>query len=328
MTQKLESDESRIVMGLRTEPPYRGPEGASFSGQRSARRRTIVMPSKLLITTAIVLALQFPAPARSGPAGDKKSDLPQGFEIFLKVPEADVMKAVKAVTENDTIQGTLVYEHEKELTDAVPETSSAYYGEWKGEGHAFYKVRRDALAPRNFKDSTDIGVITVRYIVQGIDPNKTRLQIDAVFVEDGNHKVHASDTTVETSEFVEVQAHIADIQKEEQKNAELTQKRQMMVQARNASKERDDEIARLNVSENSVASLQQKIDELHRKLEVRVKADPIELKAAPFDRAAKLNSLPSRAELLVEIITDYWYGVETVQGQRGWVRQDQVEALP
>jgi hypothetical protein len=52
------------------------------------------------------------------------------------------------------------------------------------------------------------------------------------------------------------------------------------------------------------------------------------LKSAPFNRSAKLSSLPGHSELLVEIITDYWYGVETIEGHRGWVRQDQVEPLP
>jgi hypothetical protein len=259
---------------------------------------------------------------------DKKSDIPEGFEIYLKAPEATVIKAVQLVIEDDTIQGTWIYDTDKTLTDAVAETSSAYYGEYKGEGHVFYKARHNALAPRHFKDSADIGIITVRYVVQGVGPNKTRLQIDAAFVEDGNHKLHTSDTTVETSEFAEVQSHIVQIQKEEQQTAELTQRRQMLVESHTAAKERNEELARLNESETSVTSLQQKVDELHHKIEVRVKSDAVDLKAAPFNHAAKLSSLPGHSELLVEIITDYWFGVETVEGHRGWVRQDQVEPLP
>ena len=259
---------------------------------------------------------------------DQKSDVPEGFEIYLKAPEATVIKAVQFVIEDDTIQGTWIYERDKTLSGAVPETSSAYYGEYKGGGRVFYKVRHDALAPRNFKDAADIGIITVRYVVQGVAPNKTRLQIDAVFVEDGNKKVHASNTTVETSEFADIQSHIVQIQKEEQETAELTQRRQRMVESRTATKERNEELARFSESENSVKSLEQKVDELHHKIEVRVKSEPIELKAAPFDRAAKLSALPAHSDLLVEIITDYWYGVETVEGHRGWVRLDQVEPLP
>jgi hypothetical protein len=189
-------------------------------------------------------------------------------------------------------------------------------------------VLHNALAPRHFKDAADVGTLTVRYVVQGVEPNKTRVQIDAAFVEDGNHKAHASDTTVETSEFADIQSHILEIQKQEQQTAELNQRRKALVETREAAKERNDELARLNESETSLTSLQHQVDELHRKIEVRVKSDAIDLKAAPFNRAAKLSSIPGHSELLVEIITDYWYGVETVEGHRGWVRQDQVEPLP
>jgi hypothetical protein len=295
-----------------------------ISGRASVQ--SMVLPS--LFTILVVLTFEPLAFASAVQNHDKKSDIPEGFEIYLKAPEATVIKAVQLVIEDDTIQGTWIYDTDKTLTDAVPETSSAYYGEYKGEGHVFYKARHNALAPRHFKDSADIGVITVRYVVQGVAPNKTRLQIDAAFVEDGNHKLHASDTTVETSEFAEVQSHIVQIQKEEQQTAELTQRRQMLVESHTAARERNEELARLNESETSVTSLQQKVDELHHKIEVRVKSDAVDLKAAPFNHAAKLSSLPGHSELLVEIITDYWFGVETIEGHRGWVRQDQVEPLP
>ncbi len=283
---------------------------------------------RAFVTIVVVLLLAVSVTAFPARSPDKKSDMPEGFEIYLKAPEAVVVKAVQFVIDDDTIQGTWIYERDKTLSGAVPETSSAYYGEYKGDGQVFYKVRHDALAPRNFKDSADIGIITVRYVVEGVAPNKTRLQIDAVFVEDGNKKVHASNTTVETSEFADIQSHIVQIQKEEQQTAELTQRRQMMVESRAATKERNQELARLDESQNSLQGLKQKVDELHRKIEVRVKSEPVELKAAPFNRAAKLSSLPEHSEVLVEIITDYWFGVETVEGHRGWVRQDQVEPLP
>jgi hypothetical protein len=235
---------------------------------------------------------------------------------------------VQSVIEEDAIAGTWIYDTDKTVTGAVSETSSAYYGEYKGNGHVYYKVLHNALAPRHFKDAADVGTLTVRYVVEGVARNKTRIQIDAAFVEDGNHKVHASDTTVETSEFAEIQSHIVEIQKQEQQSAELTQHRKMLVDSREATKERNDEITRLNDSEVSLTGLQQKVNELHQKIEVRVKSEAVDLKAAPFNKAAKLSSLSGHAELLVEIITDYWYGVETVEGRRGWVRQDQVEPLP
>lgn len=259
---------------------------------------------------------------------EKKPPAAEGFAIDLTASEADVLKAVRAVVEDETIHGTYVYEREKTLTDATPATTSSYYGAWTGEGHVFYKVRKDALAPRNFKDSADIGIITVRYIVHGVSAMQTHLQIDAVFVEDGNNRVHESNTSVETSEFAEIQSHLVEIQREEQQAAEVLQKRQLDSEAAAISRERNAEAARLRDAEASVKSLQEQVNQLHHTLEVRVIAPNTELKAAPFRGAGKLDVLPANTNLLVEIITTYWYGVETADGHRGWLRRDQVEPLP
>lgn len=276
----------------------------------------------LLISGVGVLAVPSPRPAH-----DKKSDLPEGFAIDLKASEADVTKAVQYVIQDQIIHGTQVYAREDELTDAEPATASAYYGIWPGPGQAYYKIRRGALAPRHFKNSTDIGTITVRYIVLGVAPNRTHLQIDAVFVEDGSKKIHDSDTTVETSEFAEIQGQILRIQREERETAEA-QARQQQIRASEAdAKERAAEAARLQDAESSVNSLQLRAHELEHDAEVRV-IDKADLKSAPFQRAATIASVAADSDVLVEIITPYWYGVETTDGHRGWLRRDQVKPLP
>jgi len=38
--------------------------------------------------------------------------------------------------------------------------------------------------------------------------------------------------------------------------------------------------------------------------------------------------LPRRTEVVVLIITPYWYGVETADRHRGWVHRSQLEPLP
>ena len=52
------------------------------------------------------------------------------------------------------------------------------------------------------------------------------------------------------------------------------------------------------------------------------------LKSAPYQGAATLEPLPGAAEVVVEILTPYWYGVETEDGHRGWVYHSQLEPLP
>ena len=258
---------------------------------------------------------------------EQKADLPEGFAIDLKASEADVLKAVDLVAQDTVLHGTQVYSREDELTEAEAATGSTYYGPWTGPGHAFYKIRAKALSPSHFKNSTDIGTITVRYIVLGVAPNRTHLQIDAVFVEDGSKRVHTSDTTVETSEFAEIQSHIVRIQREERQTADLQQRRQLQLAAQSNAKERNAEAARLKDAESSVQSLQVRLNELQHKAELRVKAQA-NLKSAPFQHAATLQAIPANSDVLIEIITPYWYGVETVDGQRGWLRHDQVEPIP
>src|SRR5580658_1615011 len=258
---------------------------------------------------------------------DQKSDAPEGFAIDLRASEADVLKAVELVTQDTVLHGTQVYSREDQLTEAEAATGSTYYGAWTGPGHAFYKVRTKALSPTHFKNSTDIGTITVRYIVLGVAPDRTHVQIDAIFVEDGSKRVHTSDTTVETSEFAEIQSHIVRIQREERQTADLLQRRQLQLAAQSNVKERDAETTHLRDAENSVQSLQVRLNELQHKAELRVKAQA-NLKSAPFQHAATLQSVPANSDVLIEIITPYWYGVETVDGHRGWLRHDQVEPIP
>jgi len=276
----------------------------------------------LVIAAAHAAAYPVPRTPR-----DKKSNVPEGFAIDLKASEADVTKAVQYVIQDQIIHGTQMYAREDELTDAEAATSSPYYGTWTGEGHVFYKIRRDALAPRHFKNSTDVGVITVRYIVLGVAPNRTHLQIDAVFIEDGSKRVHESDTTVETSEFAEIQGQIVRIQREEREATLASQRQQQLRDAQTNAKERTQEAARLQDAETSVKGLQLRAHELEHDAEVRVK-DKADLKSAPFQRAATVGSVPANSDVLVEIITPYWYGVETADGHRGWLRHDQVEPVP
>ncbi len=251
------------------------------------------------------------------------------FSIELQSPEADVIAVVQTVVDDHVIHGTYVYEREKTLNEAVAETSSAYFGPWKDAGRVFYKVRRDALAPRNFKDSSDIGVITVRYVVRTTSASTTRLMIAAVFVEDGTHRVHVSDSTVETSEFAEIQKQLTAMQRDRQLAAEIRQKKdEEAQQAADLARQQSEDAARVVAEESSLKTLERRAYELQHAVEARVLNPATELKSAPFHGATTLVKLGANSDLLVEIITAYWYGVETTDGHRGWIRRDQVAPLP
>lgn len=261
--------------------------------------------------------------------GDKSDSWGAGFSVELPYAETDVTSVVQSVVEDHVIRGTYVYEREKILNDAVSVNASGYFGAWQGPGQAFYKVRKDALAPRNFKESADIGIITVRYVVHGTSSNSTHLEILAVFVEDGTKRVHPSNISVESAEFTEIQNQLQTLQRDRQRTESMqAEKRRDEEQAAMAAKQASEESAAYEAVESSIGSLQKRASDLQRTLEVRIQNPNTELKAAPFHSAASLAKLPLNSDLLVEIVTTYWYGVETVDGHRGWVRRDQVGPLP
>lgn len=299
-----------------------------------------------------------------------------------------MLKAVADVAADGIIHGTYAYEKDQTFTGANVSKTSAYYGKWTGAGKVFYKEYPDALAPRHFRESADMGTVYVRYVVDAVSAKRTHIQIDAIFVEDGRKKAHPSDGTVETSEFKEIQDRVREVQNGEQRTARdersipranlgaqdaaaresssrdsdtYTQSdeasgairphidtrtdtrtdtrpaaapavagasRSSTAASSPAADERQEEIDRLDSAESSVRNLQQQIDNLRHDLEVRVKASPTQLKTAPFESAANLQKVTSDAPLLIVVVTPYWYGVETTDGQHGWVRREQVEPMP
>jgi hypothetical protein len=239
---------------------------------------------------------------------------------------------VKEVAADTIIRGTYVYEADKTLTGAMPAKASDAFGEWQGPGNVFYKILTGALSPRHFLDSADIGTITVRYVVQPVGDGRTRLRIDAIFIEDGRRKAHLSDGTVETSESKAIQDKLQEIQFAEQKAAEELKNRQEEAAAQTSAlrkrQDQQEEVARLDAAQSSIRGLQQRLHDLRQQAELRVKESNTPLKSAPFQKAADLQSLGAYTELLVLIVTPYWYGVETPDGHRGWLRHDQAEQLP
>jgi hypothetical protein len=75
----------------------------------------------------------------------------------------------------------------------------------------------------------------------------------------------------------------------------------------------------------SAQSLEDHVKDLRKQVERLVKAPGAPLKSAPFHSASTLQSLSSGTEVLILISTPYWYGVETHDGQHGWVQRDQLE---
>jgi hypothetical protein len=270
-----------------------------------------------------------------------------GLIVNVPMPEAEVTQAVEEVSQNGIIRGTKEYNKDEYITGAAPATSSRLFPSWTDGGKIVYKVRAHALDPRNFKGAGDVGTLAVRYIVQAQGDKNTVLKIDAVFVEDFRHTAHASNGSVEGSEYKTIHDHLEAMElmkqqtseAEKERQAQLVRKQQLSANAEapivaareSSSKPVEDHVQgpdRADAGESTAESLEQHVKDLRRQVERLVKAPGAPLKSAPFHTAGTLQSLASGTEVVIVISTPYWYGVETHDGQHGWIPRDQLEQLP
>jgi hypothetical protein len=193
----------------------------------------------------------------------------------------------------------------------------------------YFKCYYKALAPRNFKGSEDQGTITVRYILQDVSPDRFRIHIDAVFIEDERRAVHPSEGVVESNEFKEITERLKAIQLQIQKNVESKARIDEQIAAKeDLLRRRQEEATRLADAESSAQDLVARVQELRHRVEMRVASAGAKVKSAPFEAAATLESLKPSTDVAVVILSQYWLGIETSDGHRGWVRKEDLAPLP
>jgi hypothetical protein len=265
----------------------------------------------------------------AGANGGKEQLHSPGLAAEFAASIDEVLQALNEVLEDQIIHGTLIFDREPTLTGAVAVTSTPLFESWQGPGKVFYKIRKDAIAPRHFLESADQGTIAVRYVVTNVSPERMRIRIDAVYVENTHRRAHVSDGTVEASELKAIQEHLQAIQFAAQEAADA-KRRSDSAEAvkRSFIRQQEDETTRLAAAQSSVQDLEQRVNALRHEVEQRVRAPGADLKAAPFRSAASLKALSAFTEVVVIIVTPHWYGVETPDGQRGWMPRDQLESLP
>lgn len=277
-----------------------------------------------------------------------------GLIVNISLPESEVESVVRDAAQNGIIRGTKEYNKDEYLKGAEDATSTDAFLTWTGGGKAFYKVRKHALDPRNFKDSGDSGTLAVRYVVQPEGASNTILHIDAIFVEEFRHTAHASNGSVEGSEYKNIQDHLDAIELMKKQAVEAARQAQLANKkfesaeptltadaavvtptgeiSASASTATVADLAKDDAS-NDIAprpgeSIQEYAADLRRQVERRVKFPGAALKSAPYRSASTMEHLQSGSEILVVISTTYWLGIETHDGQHGWVARDQLEDLP
>jgi hypothetical protein len=279
-------------------------------------------------------------------AGREKDRLPYGEGLIVNVPlpENEVEQVVEDVAQNGVIRGTKEYNNDEFVKGAKSAASSRVFPAWDQGGKVFYKVREQALDPRNFKDSSDVGTLVVRYVVLAQDEKNTVLRIDARFMEDFRHLVHASNGSVESAEYKDIHDRLEAIELMKAQTAEAQREKE----ARPAKKQKPaaaDETP-ATVPQSALAdiagtdapptetvpsppqTLEQHLQDLRRQVQRLVKAPGAPLKSAPFHTATTLQSLPTGTEVLIVVSTTYWLGVETHEGQHGWILRDELEQIP
>jgi hypothetical protein len=267
-----------------------------------------------------------------------------GLIVNLPFPEIEVTQVVQDVIQNGLIRGTKEYNKDEYITGATPTTSTKVFAEWTEGGKVFYKVRLKAIDPRNFKDSSDVGTLVVRYVVQPQGDKNTVLHIDARFVEDFRHIMHPSNGSVESAEYKDIHDHLDAIesmkaqtieaQREKQEQSANTQMPALVDETTAAVPPPAlTNTASADAPPNAGPSapsqtLEQRVQDLRRQVQRLVKSPGAALKSAPFHTATTLQSLPTGTEVLIVISTTYWLGVETHEGQHGWILRDELELVP
>ena len=292
-------------------------------GSGNRQRRLAIATLSLLYFISVIPALQ------SREHRKKKEEYGLGLSNEISAPETEVLQAVEAVVNNGIIQGSKEYNKDKYIERASPATSSPLFPAWTGPGEVFFKVRTEALDPRGFFESNDVGTLAVRYVVQRKDSSTTTLRIDAVFAEDFKHTIHPSDGSVENAEYQDIQEHVdaLESQKKQTEEGERNRREEIAKQTLEQKNEQEQASA-LAVAQSSAETLEQQVQNLRRQVERVIKAPGAQLKAAPFHTAANLKTLEAGSEVVILVATPYWYGVETEDGQHGWINDAQLEQLP
>lgn len=329
------------------------------------RSRQIGSPPPVLRTGLALLLISLVGNCLASPSSKDAAQYGAGLIVNVPFPESEVTQVVQDVVQNGIIRGTREYDKDEYVSGAIAATSSKLFPEWTEGGKVFYKIRLKALDPRNFKEANDVGTLAVRYIVQPQGDKNTVLRINAVFVEDFRRAVHPSDGSVEGAEYKNIHDHLDAIGEMKAQTAEAERQKQAHLAAKEgrtdssvalveessssvphpaaplpaaaapAPVEKQPEPLPVEVSASEAAAApvvpqtpQQRVDDLRRQVERVVKAPGAPLKSAPFRTASTLQSLSAGTEVLIVITTPYWLGVETHDGQHGWIFRDQLELLP
>src|SRR6266436_2479307 len=225
---------------------------------RMGRRGTFPVFSPLLVITLFFLTS---SPIHSRNVSPQKT-YGEGLMVSVPATEQELTQAVQDVVADGIIQGSKEYNKDEYISGAEAADSTPVFAKWSGPGRVFYKVRQNALDPRNFKDSGDSGSLAVRYVVRPADEKNSILKIDAIFVDDFHRRVHQSNGSVETAEYAAIQDHLATMHLQKQHAAEEEEHKRQEMTAKDLEQRRKQEEQEAAVAQKPDESVQQHVENL------------------------------------------------------------------
>jgi hypothetical protein len=265
------------------------------------------------------------------------------FSIDLDKPFPTVVEVVRDVAGNGVIQGTFEFKGDESLSRAEAAPTSRLFPPWTGSGQVFFKVRTRALSPAHFLNSNDMGTVAVRYVVQELGPNSTRLNIDAVFVENTHHRSHPSDGYVEASEFGVVGKRLRESDRQQHRVSSLgtDQHQESSSRAEKPAIEVVDssitgnlqhviaaQEAKLDAESETLRQLQARAAQLRQGPAVRISVLRAELKAFPYAHSPAVAALAKDEQVTILAKSAYWYRIRSADGQEGWIHHRMLESGP
>jgi hypothetical protein len=242
-----------------------------------------------------------------------------GFSVDLESAPETVIQIVKGVANDTVIRGTAMYSKDVEIDDAEAPKSSTVLPPPAGSAQVFYKVKDKVISPAHFPAANDIGTLTIRYVVEAVNPKRARLSIDSVFVTDAGHHLYASDGSVETAEYAEIITQIRALESPKVRHhspQSITSSGQETLGLQNTLAEEQSRLAEAKAAEQK---LQERVKQLQFNTEGRVRGQAVPLKASPYDHASTVLKLDKGLTVTVLTTTKYWYRVRTAKGDEGWI---------
>src|SRR5271168_1134589 len=113
-------------------------------GTHSFPAKVATLPLFLLLVGCLISLGIFPSsPAKEHPLGP-------GITKEFSATQDDLLQALHEVLEDQTIHGTWIYDKQPVLTGAIVVDSTPLFEPWNQTGKVFYKIRKEAIAPRHF----------------------------------------------------------------------------------------------------------------------------------------------------------------------------------